>query len=266
FPACHESSQTALLTVYRRLEKYILRGLDKEIYHNHSFRTTSYGRDALLRFDKHFHDLTPMNIPTGPISVDLIAITGLSGHAFGSWRGRASIVGCPLDRPMWLRDFLPERFPHTRIMTYGYDSSLSQPNGFNFLDYARSFEQSIMNVRQDCPQRPIIFIAHSLGGLLVNQLLLRWSQRQEPNPLFDCVHGIFFFGTPHGGLRTKELSEMVNRAIWDRKTQILVAQLEEDCEFLENQKDNLSKMWAIFKGKVFTFYETEKSKVVREVC
>jgi hypothetical protein len=86
-----------------------------------------------------------------PMLLSLIAITGLSGHAFGSWRSRVRIIGRPLDRPMWLRDFLPERFPQTRIMTYGYDSSLSKPTGYNLLDYARGFEQSIMNARRDCP-------------------------------------------------------------------------------------------------------------------
>lgn len=85
----------------------------------------------------------------------LIAITGLSGHAFGSWRSRVSTVGHPLDRPMWLCDFLPERFPRTRIMTYGYDSSLSQPSGYTFLDYVRDFEQCIMNARRDCPVCPL---------------------------------------------------------------------------------------------------------------
>lgn len=52
---------------------------------------------------------------------------------------------------MWLRDFLPERFPQTRIMTYGYDSSFSEPTGYNLLDYARSFEQCIVNARDKCP-------------------------------------------------------------------------------------------------------------------
>lgn len=68
FPACRESSQTALLTVYRRLEGYILPGLAKEIYH--SFQANGRGNDASLRFDKHFHDLTPINVPEGPISAE----------------------------------------------------------------------------------------------------------------------------------------------------------------------------------------------------
>jgi hypothetical protein len=68
FPACHESLQAALLTVYRRLEGDILPGLDKEIYH--SFRAIDMGKGASLRFDKHFLDLTPINVPEGPICAE----------------------------------------------------------------------------------------------------------------------------------------------------------------------------------------------------
>lgn len=52
-----------------------------------------------------------INIPS------IIAVTGLAGHAFGSWKEHGGSV-------MWLRDFLPEHAPNARIMTYGYNSSL----------------------------------------------------------------------------------------------------------------------------------------------
>lgn len=44
----------------------------------------------------------------------IIAITGLAGHAIGSW-------SLP-DGQMWLRDFLPHDAPDARILTYGYDA------------------------------------------------------------------------------------------------------------------------------------------------
>ena len=80
----------------------------------------------------------------------VIAITGLGGHAFGSWRSRISAER-PVDRPMWLRDFLPQEFPNARIMTYGYDSSLKEPNNANITDYRRGFIQCLRNYRRKCP-------------------------------------------------------------------------------------------------------------------
>ncbi|KAF8535736.1 hypothetical protein BDD12DRAFT_326422 [Trichophaea hybrida] len=44
--------------------------------------------DVLLVIDSHFYDLTPLNSPEGSIVADVVAVTGLAGHAFGSWRSR----------------------------------------------------------------------------------------------------------------------------------------------------------------------------------
>ena len=79
----------------------------------------------------------------------VIAITGLGGHAFGSWRSRISTER-PIDRLMWLRDLLPGKFPNARIMTYGYDSTLKESNA-NITDYRRGFIQCLENSRRQCP-------------------------------------------------------------------------------------------------------------------
>ena len=45
----------------------------------------------------------------------------------------------------------------------------------------------------------------------------------------------------------------------------LLAQLKEDSEYLENQKEALSRFWEGFRGKVITFYETGSTKSVKKV-
>ena len=45
----------------------------------------------------------------------------------------------------------------------------------------------------------------------------------------------------------------------------LFAQLKEGSEYLENQKEALSRLWEGFHGKVVTFYETEPTKFVKKV-
>ena len=80
----------------------------------------------------------------------VIAITGLGGHAFGAWQSRISTER-PIDRPMWLRDFLPREFPNARIMTYGYRSCSREPNSANMTDYRRGFIQCLRNSRRQCP-------------------------------------------------------------------------------------------------------------------
>lgn len=77
---------------------------------------------------------------------------------------------------MWLRDTFPYRMtgengrPFARVMIHGYDSGLSGSKSFqNLNDLGRSFYDSIMVLANSQTVRPIIIVAHSLGGLIVKQ-------------------------------------------------------------------------------------------------
>lgn len=74
-----------------------------------------------------------------------MAVTGLAGHAYGSWKDKMS-------GKMWLEEFLPRslgEYP-VRIMTFGYDTSLNRPSssasGEGVMDFAgellREIEES----------------------------------------------------------------------------------------------------------------------------
>jgi len=43
----------------------------------------------------------------------------------------------------------------------------------------------------------------------------------------------------------------------------LIMQLKEGSEFLEEQKEAMLRVWEVFKGKVFSFYETVKTPSVK---
>lgn len=73
----------------------------------------------------------------------IIAVTGLAGHAFGSWKSK--------NKPdMWLRDFLPTSIPNARILTYGYDTKLpgSRSNS-SILQLSRRLLESIKTTRDE---------------------------------------------------------------------------------------------------------------------
>lgn len=79
---------------------------------------------------------------------------------------------------MWLRDALPHHIireadskPYARVMVYGYQSSLPQSQSIqNFEDLATSLHTDLLELVSATTPRPIIFIAHSLGGLIVKQV------------------------------------------------------------------------------------------------
>jgi hypothetical protein len=71
----------------------------------------------------------------------IIAITGLDGHAYGSWRAKKNL------RRMWLRDFFSKDLPRCRTMTFGYNSKLSTRGLGRLLEYGREFMEEIKKVR-----------------------------------------------------------------------------------------------------------------------
>ncbi|KAF8534239.1 hypothetical protein BDD12DRAFT_757301, partial [Trichophaea hybrida] len=190
----------------------------------------------------------------------VIAVTGLAGHAFGSWRDRGS-------REMWLQDFLPQDFNNIRIMFYGYNSSLGSDSNNGLLDFRRHLIQQLENARSsdEAKNRHIILVAHSLGGILILQTLIQSKSRLVYKPILDSTRAIFFFGTPHQGLRTTELEAMVEDLSGGVETSRLklLMQLRENSEFLETQRDALADIWP--GRKIISFYEVEKTRVVQKV-
>jgi hypothetical protein len=76
-----------------------------------------------------------------PSFPSVIAVTGLAGHAYGSWRSREN-------HKMWLKDFLPHDVEKIRILSYGYDSNLiGHTTGSRLIDYQRHFIQQLENAR-----------------------------------------------------------------------------------------------------------------------
>lgn len=73
----------------------------------------------------------------------------------------------------WLRDVLPEHTPQARIFLYVYNSKLVYGGDKGrFVDKATELLEVTRNARKKQPQRPLVFLAHSLGGILVRQALV----------------------------------------------------------------------------------------------
>jgi len=105
----------------------------------------------------------------------------------------------------WPRDLLKEDFPMARIMTFGYNSNITEgysaANQGIIFSYAKNLLQDLTAKRKQTPNRHLVFIAHSLGGILVKEVLRRSEvdPDQKVTKIFSSTTGVFFFGTPHRG-------------------------------------------------------------------
>ena len=75
-----------------------------------------YTMEKLLQLSRSFP--CPRPALCSNVYSSIIAVHGLCGDPFGTWTEETS-------GKLWLRDFLPSQVPKTRIMSYGYDSSVA---------------------------------------------------------------------------------------------------------------------------------------------
>lgn len=133
-------------------------------------------------------------------TVDICFVHGLGGHRETTWTGDGQT------KP-WSQVFLPASLPTARVLTFGYDSAiihLSSVASSNRLDgHAKNLLNDLAGARLGAGKssRPLIFVAHSLGGLVCKRALLRAQNNTEDHvkKIFACARGILFLGTPHQG-------------------------------------------------------------------
>ncbi|KAI9774484.1 MAG: hypothetical protein M1839_001717 [Geoglossum umbratile] len=104
-------------------------------------------------------------------------------------------------RVMWLRDLLPKAIPNIRTMTYGYNAKFRNFTGDQSLrDISKKLLTDLVDLRRTKEEmnRPIVFICHSLGGIVAKKALLLFCL-EEQTKVQKAVYGIIFLATPHNG-------------------------------------------------------------------
>lgn len=120
---------------------------------------------------------------------------GLTGNRDTTWTHKNGVF--------WPRQ-LGEDLKTARIMTFGYDADVVKLWGMagsnNLRNHGKNLAFAVSDRRRGCRERPIIFIAHSLGGLVSEQALLICGEGEENlEKVFQSMRGIIFMGTPHAG-------------------------------------------------------------------
>ncbi|KAJ5703331.1 hypothetical protein N7493_011720 [Penicillium malachiteum] len=131
---------------------------------------------------------------------DIIFVHGLTGNRETTWTHRST-------GKFWPQDFLPHELPDVRILTFGYDAdiigAIHNASSNTLTDHGKSLAEKLAMWRRRSRTnlRPLIFVAHSLGGLVVEQALLisRGSSELHVKDLLESTTAMAFIGTPHAG-------------------------------------------------------------------
>lgn len=196
--------------------------------------------------------------------IDLVFVHGLNpfsnqNHAYDTWthqNGRC-----------WLYHFLPDDIPEARIWIFGYNSNVATDvSEARIKDHADVLLDRLQQKRKEGRRHgdiPIIFVGHSLGGLVIKQALLNARDNSFFNPVSKSTYGLVFFGTPHQGGRGGAFGSLAARIAKfvsaDRADNDLLECLKANSLFTQEASERFSHQLENYK--VISFFETKPMKL-----
>lgn len=159
--------------------------------------------------------------------IDVVFVHGLTGDAMQTWSNEASNGFWPA----WLHSELEK----ISVYSLGYPASVFGKPVKKEMDL---FERAANVLEQfaghGIGERPIVFVAHSLGGILVKMVLRKSceSDDQDWRRIAESTKLVFFLATPHKG------SELANFRKAIRYTSKHVALLANEVGLLEDLNEH----------------------------
>ncbi|KLU92426.1 hypothetical protein MAPG_11372 [Magnaporthiopsis poae ATCC 64411] len=170
----------------------------------------------------------------------------------------------------WPKDLAPTTVPDSRIFTYGYDTHIrnwiqgpiSKKNihdhGWNLLCSLEKFRRGVGEA-----SRPILFIAHSLGGIVVKEALRKSRRCAMVKPHLHAIHeattGLIFFGTPHRGADPRSfLHHVLTASVQSpgfKVNQQIVDALMPNNPYLQDLSDEFAVLCLEREWPVYSFQE-----------
>ncbi|RDW57313.1 hypothetical protein BP5796_12763 [Coleophoma crateriformis] len=141
-------------------------------------------------------------------NIDIVAVHGLNipfhgkpgkGESFGinTWvAGESDKPGHAKFKKLWLKDFLPDRFPRARVMIFGYNSNVGlNTSTAGVAGAADDLLAKLTHKRRDIEDRPILFA------------VCKARSNPQYKVLYPHIRSIAFFATPHRGGLHAELGQ-----------------------------------------------------------
>lgn len=189
----------------------------------------------------------------------------------------------PLDNPpselksvFWPKDLLPNALPAAAVFSWGYDANAAKFMGSVSLNtvyqHARNPLNDVSSLRKtpSYEKLPMIFVAHSLGGLVVKDALNQAAgevNHKRLESILMATAGICFLGTPHHGSN----SASVGRRMF-RTTEFLAAQSTNTqlMQALEKNSETIERTTSSFYGalkrhntlRIFSFSEEKEVRIL----
>ncbi|OQR96045.1 hypothetical protein THRCLA_07390 [Thraustotheca clavata] len=149
------------------------------------------------------HPMLPFTSTKQDYDVDIVFIHGLLGCAYETWVGGKNTSSPDANTPVWSNDWLiadlESKGLKPRVISLAYDSKIfASESAFETLcleNTSRDLLHKMKAAKIGTSSRPVIFITHSMGGIVLKKMLSDSPDEKLPT----ATKGIVFYSTPHHG-------------------------------------------------------------------
>ncbi len=194
-------------------------------------------------------------------SGDIIFVHGLGGTARKTWSWDRNV---DYFWPVWLAE--EDGLSSYRIFTYGYNSNFKGAGtNLNIIDFAKDllfqmlvFSDGLGEDRVPVGRQPLIFVAHSMGGLVVKKAYVLGKHDSRYAHIISKIHGIMFLATPHRGAHyAKILNNILSTAPLGAPPKAYIEDLDTHSRTLQDINEQFRTLCADLS--LVSFFETLKT-------
>ncbi|KAF3000472.1 hypothetical protein E8E14_000812 [Neopestalotiopsis sp. 37M] len=137
---------------------------------------------------------------------------------------------------------------------------------------AEQLLRSLLSVRKDCPSRPLLFLGHCFGGLVIekvasqNAVVISKLHFEDFPGIIQSLAGIVFLGTPHRGSRAQSpasiIATIASTLGLGEKSSLLTA-VQQDSEMLQDLVQDFTRTVNRNSVPLFCFFEQLKSDITK---
>ncbi|MCJ1405753.1 Serine active site containing protein 1 [Xylographa trunciseda] len=159
---------------------------------------------------------------------------------------------------LWLRDFLPQSLLNARVLLFGYNFNVAFDTSIaGVREQATNLLNRIESKREGAEDRPIIFVTHSLGGIIVKRALVEAKLDDTYKSIRDATYGIAFFSTPHqrgNFVKLGDIAASIVRGVLRNPSNSFLEVLTKDSLFSNNLADDFRH--SLEEYHILSFFET----------
>ncbi|ERN04909.1 uncharacterized protein LOC18433074 isoform X2 [Amborella trichopoda] len=204
--------------------------------------------------------------------VDVVFVHGLRGGPFKTWRiaddkssttSKSGLIE-NIDQEAgkqgtcWPREWLATDLPNARLFTIKYKTNLTQWSGASLPLQEVSSVLLKKLVSAGIGERPVVFVTHSMGGLVVKQLLYQ-ARKENIVKLVNNTLGVVFYSCPHFG---SKLADMPWRMGLVLRPAPSITELRSGSPWLVELNDFVRQLQNKGSLQVLSFSETQVTPIV----